>query len=258
MGEISYRPLIEDMTWSYSRIKAFEDCPYRWFLKYIKKMPETPQFYSSYGSFVHKLIEQYYKGELQKEDLKMEFLLNFSKSVLGERPAESTVKKYIDAGSNYFGNFEPFPFKHIDTEKLMVFSVSGVPFVGYIDYIGEEDGELVIVDNKSRDLKPRSKRAKPTQNDIELDEMLRQQYLYAFAVKQEYGKYPMWLCFNCFKNGVLIKEPFREEVLVEVIDWAKQSVENIAETEEFYPRVEYFSCRYICPYTDECCYWQGR
>ena len=69
MGEISYRPLIEDMTWSFSRIECFNDCPYRWFLKYIKRYKETPQFYSSYGSFMHKLIEQFYKGELTKEEI---------------------------------------------------------------------------------------------------------------------------------------------------------------------------------------------
>lgn len=28
MGEVNYAPLIDDMVWSYSRIKAFEDCPY--------------------------------------------------------------------------------------------------------------------------------------------------------------------------------------------------------------------------------------
>ena len=246
------------MTWSYSRIKAFEDCPYRWFLKYIKKMPETPQFYSSYGSCVHKLIEKYYKGEIPKEDLQTQFLLHFSSEVRGERPADSTVKKYIDAGNKYFGNFEPFPFRHIDTERLMVFSVSGIPFVGYIDYIGEDDEGLVIVDNKSRDLKPRSNRPKPTQKDEELDELLKQQYLYAGAVKQEFGVYPKWLCFNCFKAGVLIKEPFREEVFREVEEWAVKSVNDIADAEEFYPRVEYFSCRYICPFTDDCEYWQGR
>jgi len=29
IGDVSYLPLIEDMVWSYSRIKTFEDCPYR-------------------------------------------------------------------------------------------------------------------------------------------------------------------------------------------------------------------------------------
>ena len=50
MGEVNYAPLIDDMVWSYSRIKAFEDCPYRWYLKYIKKFHGKDMFFSSYGS----------------------------------------------------------------------------------------------------------------------------------------------------------------------------------------------------------------
>lgn len=44
MGEISYAPLIEDMVWSYSRIKAFDDCPYRWYLKYIRHLHGKDMF----------------------------------------------------------------------------------------------------------------------------------------------------------------------------------------------------------------------
>ena len=64
MGDISYEPIIKDMTWSYSRVKAFDMCPYGWYLKYIQKIRGKDMFFSSYGSFVHKLLEQYYKGEL--------------------------------------------------------------------------------------------------------------------------------------------------------------------------------------------------
>ena len=63
MGEISYAPLIEDMVWSYSRIKAFDDCPYRWYLKYIRHLHGKDMFFSDYGSFVHKLIELYFLGK---------------------------------------------------------------------------------------------------------------------------------------------------------------------------------------------------
>ena len=44
-GGMLYGPLIRDMVWSYSRIKAFEACPYRWFLNYIEHRRETDQFY---------------------------------------------------------------------------------------------------------------------------------------------------------------------------------------------------------------------
>lgn len=65
MGEVNYAPLIDDMVWSYSRIKAFEDCPYRWYLKYIKKFHGKDMFFSSYGTFMHKLIELCFKLDIE-------------------------------------------------------------------------------------------------------------------------------------------------------------------------------------------------
>lgn len=258
MGEISYRPLIEDMVWSYSRIKSFHDCPYRWFLKYIKHMRERPQFYASYGSFMHKLLEGYYKGELTKEEMQIKFLFDFSKEVQGARPQESTVKKYIQLGTKYLEDFEPFPFRTLGVEQKVVSSVGGYPFIGFIDYLGEKDGNLYVVDNKSRDLKPRSKRPNPTVKDQELDDMLRQLYLYAGAVKEDYGCFPEALCFNCFKTNTFIVEPFHKSAYDEAVHWAKSSIEDIADTEEFTPRLDFFSCKYICGLNDECCYWQSR
>lgn len=251
-----YRPLIEDMTWSYSRIKCFEDCPYRFYLKYISGCKEVPQFYASYGSFMHKLIEEFYRGKLTKEEMLTKFLFDFQTEVKGERPKESTVSKYIQCGVEYLRTFSPFPYKMIDVEKKVKFEINGKKFIGFIDYLGEKDGEYYIVDNKSRELKPRSKRAKPTVKDQELDEMLKQLYLYAAAVKQEYGKFPKALCFNCFKNGVFIEEPFSEKVFSETIEWFLKTIDDIADENDFLPSLDFFSCKNICGVKDECCYYE--
>ena len=256
IGEVSYRPLIEDMIWSYSRLEAFDDCPYRWFLKYIKHCKETDKFYSSYGSFMHKLIEGFYKGAFTKEEMLNKFLAGFSKEVRGTRPQEDTVTKYIQCGCEYLRGFQPFRFNMIDVEKRVEFDIDGIPFVGYIDYLGEEDGEYVIVDHKSRTLKPRSKRAKPTAKDKELDSMLNQLYIYSAAVKNEYGKFPKLLCLNCFRTGVFIEEPFNEDAYHAAIEWVKKQVEKIKDADDFYPNREFFSCCYICGVSDECCYNQ--
>lgn len=256
MSDMIYRPLIEDMTWSYSRIKCFEDCPYRFYLKYISGCKEVPQFYASYGSFMHKLIEEFYRGKLTKEEMLTKFLFDFQTEVKGERPKESTVSKYIQCGVEYLRTFSPFPYKMIDVEKKVKFEINGKKFIGFIDYLGEKDGEYYIVDNKSRELKPRSKRAKPTVKDQELDEMLKQLYLYAAAVKQEYGKFPKALCFNCFKNGVFIEEPFSEKVFSETIEWFLKTIDNIADENDFLPYLDYFSCKNICGVKDECCYYE--
>lgn len=251
-----YRSIADKFIWSYSRIECFLDCPYRFFLKYFYGAQEEDRFYASYGSFLHTLIEQYYRGELSKDEMLFAYLMRFKSEVKGTRPSENTVKKYISSGVEYLQNFNPFPFNMIDVEKKTDFYIGDIPFTGYIDYLGEKDGEYYIVDNKSRDLKPRSKRIKPTAKDIELDSMLRQLYIYSAAVKQEYGKFPKALCFNCFRTGTFIVEPFAEDKYYSTIDWAKKTIENIKNTDDFYPNIEFFSCRYICGVSKECCYDQ--
>ena len=254
MGNISYKPLIDDMTWSYSRIKTFEDCPYRFFLKYIKGYKETEKFYASYGSFMHRLLEQYYNGVLPRDKMLSTFLLNFQSEVRGVRPRKETVRKYIDAGCEYLKNFTPFPYNKIAVEKRVEFQIDGYNFIGFIDYLGEKDNHLYIIDNKSRVLKPRSGRAKPTAGDKELDMMLRQLYLYSVGTEQEYERLPETLCFNCFRDGRFIKEQFDMQKYEEAKSWAVDNIHKIEQTESFEPRQNFFSCFYICGVSDSCCY----
>jgi len=256
MGDISYLPLIEDMTWSYSRLGTFNDCPYKFFLKHISHCKSEERFYASYGSFVHKILEDYYNGKLQKDELQMVFLTEFGKEVLGKRPKKEIVDKYIKKGSEYFANFEPFPYKMVGIEKKVTFKLGDYNFIGYIDFLGEdENGDLIVIDNKSRDLKPRSTRKVPTVKDKELDSMLKQLYLYAGAVEQEYGKMPIKLCFNCFKAGVFIEEPFKQEAFDAAVKWAIDTIEDIKKEEDWSPCPEYFGCTHICGVNGHCIYY---
>lgn len=259
MGEVNYRPLIDDMVWSYSRIESFHNCPYKFFLKYIRWCKDAPRFYSSYGKFMHKLLEQYYNGELTQEEMQIKFLFDFQKEVQGERPKGNIVQNYIRQGSDYLKQFRPLPYQTVAVEKELHFNIGGFPFVGILDYIGRrEDGKLVIVDNKSRALKPRSNRDPPTVKDNELDEMLKQLYIYAAAVQQEYDELPAMLCFNCFRTGTFIEEPFCEEAYHDALEWATQSILEIQDESEFNPFREFFGCYYLCGVSGECCYWNMR
>lgn len=255
MSDISYYPLIKGMTWSYSRLKAFESCKHYWFLRYIRQVKELDTFYTTYGSFMHEILEGFYSGRVKKEHMLAEFFLNFSKRVRGQRPSSKIVAKYIRAGQEYLSSFEPLKMRPLWVEKKLSFDLDGHPFVGIVDFLGESDTDgLCLVDNKSRDLKPRSKRAKPTAKDAELDDMLRQLYLYSIPVQEEFGKYPDYLCFNCFKTGVFIKEPFREERFEEAKRWALDMIVKVEAEEEFEPTQDYFFCRWLCGVSDKCVY----
>ena len=259
-GAIDYKPLVQKMVWSYSRLEAFEDCPYKWFLKYILDFKEDDKFYASYGSFIHHLLEQYYSGKKKdRNELVMEFITGFQSQVVGYRPTEKTLSDYIQNGVNYLQAFEPLPFNAVAIEDKVRFSIEregepDIQMVGFIDFLGEKDGDLYIVDHKLRKLKPRSNRAKPTLKDKELDHMLRQLYVYAVAVEQKYGKLPTGLCFNCFRTNTLIVEPFRKEVYEETKRWVRDTVKRIENTAEFPPNQNVFSCFWICGVNRHCKY----
>lgn len=215
-------------------------------------------FYASYGSFMHSILEKILRGEITAEEGKIRFLTGFREEVRGRRPAAKTVAKYVSDGVRYLSD-PAFPEMNVvAVEKRVAFEISGFPFTGIIDLLGKQNGDFIIVDHKSRDLKPRSKRKKPTKNDEELDRMLRQLYLYARGVEQEYGVLPKKLCFNCFRTGAFIEEPFDEKAYEDTLRWAEDSIKEIIDVEEFRPNVEFFSCLWLCGYHEDCCYWEMR
>lgn len=213
-------------------------------------------FFASYGSFMHKLIELYYKEGRTSEQLCDMYLRDFKSKVVGWAPNKSVFGNYFKSGLQYLKTIKPFPYDVIAIEKRVDFNMSGIPFVGYIDFLGEKDGELYIVDNKSRNLKPRSTRSKPTKSDLELDDYLKQLYLYSAAVEQEYGRTPQSLCFNCFRTPILIEEPFSEQAYAESRQWLFNKVQEITEETDFSPNIEYFKCTHLCEMRDFCEYYR--
>lgn len=214
-------------------------------------------FFASYGSFMHKLIERYYTGKLERKDLPLEFYINFQNEVKGVRPSANIASNYISKAIKYLNNFEVFPFGTIGVEKRYEFMLGERNFQGIIDYVGTaNNGDIVIIDNKSRDLQPRSGKKKPTKNDELLDSMLRQLYIYSVPVEAEFGRYPESLCFNCFKAGFFIKEPFNPEAMRESVEWALRTIEEIENEEYFDADPDMFKCRWLCGVQDECEFYQ--
>jgi hypothetical protein len=51
-------------TWSYSALKTFEECAYRTYIQRVKKIPEPPSPAADRGTAIHKLAEDFVKGEI--------------------------------------------------------------------------------------------------------------------------------------------------------------------------------------------------
>ena len=45
---MDYSCIVGQMTWSHTRLVTFEDCPYKFLLRYILDLPPGEHFFSSY------------------------------------------------------------------------------------------------------------------------------------------------------------------------------------------------------------------
>jgi len=244
-----------ETVWSYSRLTSFDDCKYRWFLQYVlKKKRGEPQFFSTFGTFIHEILEKYLSGKLEKDELVQYFLENYDENVVGEAPTERIANNFFESALSYLKSVD-FPFKSIvATEKKVNFKIGDYKFVGYIDVLATKGKRYHIVDHKSHGLRHRSGRRFQTAYDKELDQYLRQQYLYSIPIYDEYGQYPKTLNFNCYRHGRFISEPFDYTRLEETKDWAVAQIEKIRREHDWDANPDAFKCNYICDMRDHCPY----
>lgn len=61
-----YEFILDNMTFSFSSLTLFEQCPYAWYLKYIECRDKASNCYADFGSYCHKILEMYAKEELKR------------------------------------------------------------------------------------------------------------------------------------------------------------------------------------------------
>ena len=244
-GEYSY--LISLMTWSYSRLRAYEDCGYGFFLNYIEEEEETKHFYAEYGSLIHRRLEQFYSGAITKEQALSMFMTGFVLD-LPDEVKPSIAENYYQQGKEYLSSLVMPKEKIVGVEERLNFKVGDYSFVGFVDLLLEDDG-LIIQDHKSHILR----RGTEKQNE-EFDSFTKQLYLYSAGIKQRYGQLPKKLRFNCFRNGTLLEEVFNKNKYKETIQWALDTIKKIEQESTWKPSLEWFKCKYICGFSDSCEY----
>lgn len=206
---------------------------------------------------MHELLSAFYSGQITRDEAVRKYLTGFTGHISGKAPDNKIFSNYFQQGLSHLEGIVR-PDQHVlGVENYVSFQVGDHPFIGYIDLLlrDEDNGEITIVDHKSRSLKPRSTRGKYTKTDEELDRYLRQLYLYSIPVQETYGVLPTYLVLNCYRTNTVIREPFSVAAFQAAKDWANQSVESIIHADDFSPQMDYYFCKYICDVHDSCEYY---
>ena len=252
---MNYSNIIENMTWSYSRINSFFTCPYQFYLKYVLSSRSQKQFFSDYGSFMHKILEKHLLGDLSKEEAIQYYCDNYNTEIQGIAPNKKISSNYFRQGYRYLENMN-FDNETLAVEHEVRFKLADkYEFVGIIDRVSRtKDGTILVDDHKSKTLSPRSMKKQSSLKNKELDEYLRQLYLYSIPVAEEFGQ-PKYLRFNCFRTQTWITEPFKTEDFLRTQEWAILAIQTIISNEDWSPDMEYWKCKYICDQHENCDYY---
>lgn len=236
--------------YSCSRLGMFEQCPYQYYLTYIK--PENGKVdrgednaFAQFGSFVHRILEGYGHGELAEYELLGEYQKNYGKNVTLDFPANAFVNladSYYSDGEAFFAEFDGFGDQTvIGTEEYFESTIDDFVFCGYVDLVLKDRGGRITV----RDWKSASNIKK---NDVKI----RQLYAYCMFVKEKFGRYPDHLEFGLFRKQKYVRFPFEIQKYEETIQWIKDTVAKIRSCQEWGLNYNDFYCTNLCGHRGIC------
>ena len=235
--------------WSFSKLQAYDTCPYMFRLNYIEHTEQEPNAFAQYGTFCHSLLEQHNKGEISAEELADKYILEYGNNITVPFPdiPPNMAERYMTAGLNYFRNYKGFaPYKVIGVEQDFEMTLdNGDIFKGIIDLILQNpyDNSYVIVDHKSKSEYGMIK---------DFDKYIKQLYIYSAYIKNTYGIYPDKLVFNMFRSGSFITEQFSLARFQKVMEWLYNTIDLINSAKDFpYKENEYF-CQNVCSFRSIC------
>lgn len=221
-----------DFRYSFSKLAAFEQCPMSFYLTYVQEAheDELPNFFGLYGSFCHKLLEDWALNRIPAFCLADAYKAGYEDAVTMPPPAfpKGYGDKAYNAGLQYFESFNGFgpEWEVLSAEKKFVLKIDKYTVSGIADLVlrHRETGELWVIDHKTKSSSSLRK---------ELNTFRNQLYLYALWCKEAFGIYPTKISFNLLKENKWVDEQFSEEALEETKKWFVDTIRRIEEYDVF-------------------------
>lgn len=191
--------LLKDFKLSPTALNTYLSCPYKFKLNNLIRVPRAKQSYLSYGTAVHKALEQFFR-QFQEDDqypskdyLKKAFKKALQKEVLTKTEHQTRLKQGQDTLSTYYDHYQDDFTKPLFVEKFFggYWSkpiLDDIPLSGKIDRIDildQKDKTVKVIDYKTGSSKTRNQILGNTK-DSEGD-LFRQLVFYKLLTKLDHN-----------------------------------------------------------------------
>ena len=233
---------------------TFEQCPRRWRMRYVERLPDPPGEAALAGSFAHRVLELLMQRDPHERTVEIAKAIARAEWPGVEADPDFRALGFDEAGGKHFrwkawqaieGLWALEDPKAVDvraTEHDVEADLGGVPFRGIVDRLDDEGDGLVVTDYKSgKAPSARFRRGR-------LDQVL----LYAAAVEQATGEMPVHARLLYLGQRPVGIKVTREEIdsVVDKLAGTWAAINTACDTDEFEPRTGPL-CGW-CPYVDRC------
>ncbi|MBU2612687.1 MAG: PD-(D/E)XK nuclease family protein [Nanoarchaeota archaeon] len=248
--------------YSHSKLSTFEQCRYKYKLRYIDKIPSPikKSIEAHLGECVHDALEWLYKNVIRGKIPEIDGLIEKYSHSWSEKDSEEILivrdlkkQDYFEKGVkfliDYYIKHRPFDDGTLETEKRIWVNLeenSPHKIIGYIDRLvyNKEKDQYEIHDYKTAN-------TLPNREKFEAD---RQLALYSIAIKDLYGREkPVILTWHYLNYNMKITSIRTNEELEKLKKDTINLIKEIEKTTEF-PPTKSILCEW-CEYKPYCKAW---
>lgn len=254
----TYAKLVNKMTFSFSRLHLYEQCPYAFYRRYIEEDEGEGNFYADNGSILHDIFKRLLLKEITLDEAVSIYPEEFDG--IYNVVNQSTMDKTFEKCHDYLCQVDAFDFEKyevIAVEQKMNFKIDKYAFVGYVDFLirENESKEVILTDHKSANhfLKKDGSVLKNMQDDY--NAYSKQMYIYCKAIKDIYGLQVDKIAWHHFKDdGRMTVIDFNQEDYTKTLGWCKYTIEKIKKDKRFDAKQSFMMCRNLCNFRNDCEY----
>ena len=234
---------------TYYQIDDYLTCPLKYKYVNILRVPIMEHHTVIYGRAMHDAVTKYYQYRLAGKKMELSDLLDIFKvsfdpqGFLDKAHQEERFRIGREALSHFFHREEERSLLPKFIEKDFAFMFEGNKITGRFDRVDESDGEAVIVDFKTSEVKAQKIADKKAAESLQLA-------LYALAYQNIFGKLPGRVELYFLESGLIGSHEIEDEDLDKIKEKMREVSAGIRK-QDFEATPAYMACSY-CAYNQIC------